>query len=94
MCNIPTKGYNYYSVGLKTVYFTGISWAPSFNKIRNILTDMGHGKYNKHRKFLRSQRHARFRGRSIIHEGLEVLQEHEKFCILTWQTFQNSNSGN
>ena len=43
MCNIPTKGHNYYSLGLKTVYFIGISWEPTSNKIRNILTDMGTG---------------------------------------------------
>lgn len=44
MCNIPTKGYNYYSLGLKTVYFIGISWEPTSNKIRNILADMGTGR--------------------------------------------------
>ena len=37
MCNIPTKGYIYYSLGLKKIYLIGISWEPSFNKIRNIL---------------------------------------------------------
>ena len=69
MWNIPTKGSVYHSLGLKTVCYISISWEPSFNKIRNILTDISHGKCKKHRNFLRTRYHAHFRGCSVIHRS-------------------------
>ena len=69
MWNILTKGSVCPSLGLKTIYYISISWEPSFNKIRNILTDISLGKCKKHRNFLRTQCHARFRGCSVIHRS-------------------------